>query len=138
MKRNPTFWLTAIVAGLMSYGIAHAQFGSFGRPPTNSFNRPALSPYLNLNRGGAPAINYFNLVRPQQDAALTFRGLRYGQQELFQQQSQFEQNRTYVGSGHATSFFNYSHYYPGFGRGSSGGSTPATQAFTFPNSNGGR
>src|SRR5688572_28997630 len=27
--------------------------------------RPTVSPYLNLNRGGAPGINYYSPVRPQ-------------------------------------------------------------------------
>src|SRR6266542_4675512 len=35
--------------------------GAFG----GQFSRPAVSPYLNINRGGDPAINYYGLVRPQ-------------------------------------------------------------------------
>ena len=37
-----------------------------GQPPTSPFSRPAVSPFLNLTRGGVnPAISYFGLVRPQ-------------------------------------------------------------------------
>ena len=135
MNRTRTLWLTATVVAFLCCGSVRAQFGTFGRSPTNSFNRPALSPYLNLSRGGSPAINYFNLVRPQQDAAQTFQGLQFRQNELCDQTQQFGTTPGYVGSGHATSYFNYSHYYPGFGRGGSSGSAPATQAFSLPNSN---
>src|SRR5262245_33245992 len=38
--------------------------GSIGQPPFTS--RPTVSPYLNLlRRGGSPALNYYTLVRPQ-------------------------------------------------------------------------
>jgi hypothetical protein len=38
--------------------------GSIGQPPFTS--RPTVSPYLNLLRsGGSPALNYYTLVRPQ-------------------------------------------------------------------------
>lgn len=44
-------------------------FGGGGYQPSvpvqyNPAYRPTLSPYLNLNRGGIPAVNYFNFVRP--------------------------------------------------------------------------
>ncbi len=35
------------------------------RTPTNS--RPTISPYLNLLRQGNPALNYYGLVRPEQE-----------------------------------------------------------------------
>ena len=37
------------------------------RPPVSPYPRPSVSPFLNLNRGGVPALNYYNLVRPQMD-----------------------------------------------------------------------
>jgi len=37
--------------------------------------RPGISPYLNLARGGNPAINYYGLVRPQIAAAQAFQTL---------------------------------------------------------------
>src|SRR5215203_848978 len=37
--------------------------------------RPGLSPYLNLNRGGNPAINYYGLVRPQIAAERAFQAI---------------------------------------------------------------
>src|SRR5215203_6920838 len=37
--------------------------------------RPGLSPYLNLGRGGNPAINYYGLVRPQIAAERAFQAI---------------------------------------------------------------
>lgn len=39
----------------------------YARPPISPYPRPTVSPYLNLARGGSTAVNYFNLVRPQQE-----------------------------------------------------------------------
>src|SRR5262245_31778220 len=48
---------------------AQAQFQRVGtRPQAGPLYRPPLSPYLNLARGGNPAINYYGLVRPIVDA----------------------------------------------------------------------
>jgi hypothetical protein len=33
--------------------------------PTQPYTPPVLNPYLNLLRGGNPAVNYYGLVRPQ-------------------------------------------------------------------------
>jgi hypothetical protein len=42
------------------YGFGANQYG------LNQYTRPpVVSPFLNLNRGGDPAINYYGLVRPQ-------------------------------------------------------------------------
>ena len=38
---------------------------SRGRSPFTS--RPTVSPYLNLLRGGSPVLNYYGLVRPEQE-----------------------------------------------------------------------
>ena len=44
---------------------ARAQF-QLGQRPTTPFGRPAVSPFVNLFRGGAgPGINYYGIVRPQ-------------------------------------------------------------------------
>jgi hypothetical protein len=111
MRQRRWLWsLIAMVAAGWAGDQAQAQFRGIGRPPANPFGRPAISPYLNLNRGGVPAINYFNLVRPQQDAFAAIQGLEYGQEQL--QQFQYGAQSPFVGTGHATSFFNYSHYYP--------------------------
>jgi hypothetical protein len=88
----------------------------------NTLSRPTVSPYLNLTRGGNPAINYFTLARPPID-------LR-AQQFRQQQATQGLQREVETGvraselppTGHSASYMNYSHYYPGLtGRGPAGG-----------------
>ena len=60
--------LLAIALLTVSVATANAQFG----PPTglapgaSGVRRPTVSPYLNLLRGGNPAVNYAGLVRPEQ------------------------------------------------------------------------
>jgi len=62
MKRY--FLLLVLAAGaiLESSTAIHAQ----PLPPSQP-QRPTFSPYLNMLRGGNPALNYFGLVRPQQE-----------------------------------------------------------------------
>lgn len=88
------------------------------------FNRPTVSPYLNLLRpqGGVGSPNYQSLVRPQLDQE------RINQQQ--RQQMQQLQSRVYQGptsqssagapiairaTGHTTQYMNYSAYYPALG-----------------------
>lgn len=84
-------------------------------------NRPTVSPYLNLNRGGPAGINYFNLVRPQFE---TQRSLQTINQEL--QQFGAGQFPGAMGAGTANplttgiveggtgypTYMYYSHYFP--------------------------
>ena len=98
--------------------------------------RPLVSPYLNLARPGNPGINYFGLVKPQIDVN---RQLQQLQQQQQLQQTQlgmgFPQEdgslAPYAITGHATSFFNYGHYYYQ-GLGSSGGAVPYATAPIAP------
>jgi len=88
----------------------------YGRYPGGAPFVAPTSPYLNLNRAGSsPAINYFNLVRPEFEFRNAYQSL----------QGQVNQNRELVRetivegglpvTGHSTSFLNYSHFYPGPG-----------------------
>lgn len=82
--------------------------------------RPAISPYVNLlRRNNSPAFNYFTLVRPEID----FRNqLQQQGAQLSQLRGQLDTQRAATPqqqqgpTGHATSFLNYSHYYPGISR----------------------
>lgn len=61
---------------------ARAQFG--GPQPMGS---PTISPYFNMLRGdGNPALNYYGLVRPQQEFAMQNQQLNQGIQGLQMQQ----------------------------------------------------
>jgi hypothetical protein len=65
MTRSALSTASLAVACLLGGGqLAHGQY-PYG---SNPYNRPAVSPYLNLLRGGAsPAFNYTTLVRPELD-----------------------------------------------------------------------
>ena len=61
-------YLVSTLFILSAHGVVTAQ-GPYVRPrqADNPYARPTVSPYLNLLRPGAsPAINYYGLVRPQQ------------------------------------------------------------------------
>ena len=88
-----SYWLTltltiTVVCGWSS--LAMAQFGGGSNPQGNS---PTISPYINLLRGGNTGLNYYGLVRPQQDFALQNQQLGQGIQSLqMQQGSQLQMN----------------------------------------------
>jgi hypothetical protein len=65
MKRRMILVL-AIAVWWIPVAALHAQapIGGFGGGVGN-ISRPTVSPYLNIIRGGDPAINYYGLVRPQ-------------------------------------------------------------------------
>ena len=106
-------WIAlASVTGLMCLAVQPARAQTFGRPPGNPLGSPVLSPYLNLARGGNPAINYYGIVRPQQELRRDYQQL---QQEILANQyalTTAETGAVQLTTGHAARFFNYSHYYP--------------------------
>ena len=109
--RNSLLVVASMGCLLFSGGVA------FGQPRVNNpyIQRPKVSPYINLLRGGNQPLLYQGLIGPQQDY-YRFRE----QQGLYNQQfqsglRQLSQQGTGV-SGHQTSFFNYSHYYRFGGR----------------------
>jgi hypothetical protein len=63
MTRSALLTASLALAGLLCQApAARAQYPYGGNP----YTRPAVSPYINLLRGGAsPAINYSTLVRPE-------------------------------------------------------------------------
>jgi hypothetical protein len=72
---------------------------------------PTVSPYLNLTQGGS-VTNYQSLVKPllEQDSAIRRQGASLN--NLQRQVSQQAYGGGGRGTGHATFFMNYSHYYP--------------------------
>jgi len=102
----------ASVAGLTFPAAQAAQAQVFGRPPGNPLGTPALSPYLNLANRGNAAINYYGIVRPQQEFRRDYVQL---QQELLATQSALtttDPGVLQLTTGHASRFFNYGHYFP--------------------------
>lgn len=79
MRRNLYAASVALVAGLLlAPATAGAQF-QYQRPVTNP--RPALNPILNMYRG-SPVVNYYGVVRPQQQTARTLQQLQQEFKEL--------------------------------------------------------
>src|SRR5688500_4172615 len=76
----------AAVVGVLALGTsvhAQPQIGSYSPPVVNP--KPAVSPYLHLNRGGSSAaVNFFGIVRPQLDNQRSIQQL----QQQFQIQTQ--------------------------------------------------
>ena len=104
--------LVLLVTGLVFIAAgARANAQGYVHPQTSPFPRPAMSPFLNLNRGGnSAAINYYGLVRPQQDTMTSLLQL--------QQMQQYGQGGFGLAgeqgipvTGHASRFMIYSHYY---------------------------
>jgi hypothetical protein len=99
----------AVIALGMSASASDARAQSpLGAPP------PPYSPYLNLLRPGTnPALNYYGLVRPQQDSARSMHAIQG--QLLNTQQSIADQASGDLATGHPTYFMNYGGYFMNMG-----------------------
>lgn len=109
MKRATlSILLTLLAPALARPALAQAVV----QPQVNPFVRPAISPYLNLFRSGNPAVNYYGLVRPQVQFQNSLQQLQQQEQPFatfgFYQQPGVA---TLPTTGHATRFFNTSHYF---------------------------
>lgn len=80
MRLSPMAMVVVWLGGLAMPSGVSAQFPAQQGGQANGFNRPAqtLSPYLNFNRGGDPAVNYFNGVRPFVQSGGNFGGMGNG------------------------------------------------------------
>ncbi len=138
MKRFTLAALAAVaLLPALAPGRASAQFPYQQPLGVNPSKRPAISPYINMMQGGNPAINYYGLVRPQMDTNRAIQRLAIGQQQQFGQAQPggaFLSNQDgnlggMPATGHATSFFNYSTYFPA---GTAGGQTGASSVGQRP------
>ena len=122
-----------LAAVLLEPGLAFAQRPA-GPPRTTS---PTVSPYLNLvRRGTIPAVNYYGLVRPEQEMR---RNLQSMQRQVYQNRSDLDAMA--VGAdpgmpvtGKAAMFLNTSGYFMTFSP--AGGSGFGTFGVTGPASPG--
>jgi len=104
------FVVTSWIILLVGVGTVGAQ-GPYVRPQTSPYARPALSPYLNLLHGGSPAINYYGLVRPQEEFSTSIQGI---QNEIHATQSELVNASTSAAlpvTGHRTQFFSHGGYF---------------------------
>jgi hypothetical protein len=119
--------------------VALAQAG-YALPPTGPFSRPVTSPYLNLNRAGAsPAINYYNLVRPEFREINTAQSLQLQVNQIRQQPTfQAEGRPELPATGYPVRFLDYGAYFAGApGQAGVRPATPARPATTPPPAPGG-
>src|SRR5438552_10658299 len=104
-------WGSLMVLG-MGVSPAWAQLGVYQRPYQP---RAPISPYLNLNRGGNAAINYYGLVRPQIETTRTLQNVEYQLQNSAANAAALPTTAdpTIVTSttGHPVMFLNSSHYF---------------------------
>lgn len=123
----------AVLAALALAGSVMAQ-GSIGSYPRTN-NRPTVSPYLNLTRGGNVAVNYYGLTRPQQDTNRTLQTIQQqlqhlplGPQGFLMGPTEVEQPPLTLTTGFRPSFGNTSHYFgaPGSHGVLGGGDGPAS------------
>jgi hypothetical protein len=123
---------TSFALLLLVSGVAHAQFGTLGQAPSRP--RPTVSPLITQGTGGGiNAFNYYGIIKPQFETNRSISQIQSGMQILNQDGSlqgpltQAQPNPLGgMQTGHATTFFNHSHYYPiPVGSGMSSGSTSA-------------
>jgi hypothetical protein len=93
-----------------------------GQPPVPGGNRPpAFSPYLNLFRGGSPAINYYGLIRPELQFRQAIQSLN---NDLTSNQNAINNLESGLGvvttTGHPTQFMNLGGYFMNSGMGAQG------------------
>jgi hypothetical protein len=127
--------LAALIVSGMATSAAHAQFPIGGYAPPQMPSPPPFSPYLNLNRAGtAPGINYFGLVRPQQQTAQQLQSLQNQQGMPTTDASGATvtpgQPVPMSTTGHPVYYFDYARFFPptglpyGVGVGGVGGGVP--------------
>ena len=116
-------------------------FGEYAtaQPPAPP-RTPPTSPYLNLLRGGAnPAVNYYGLVRPEQNLRQTLQGLQSAT-ETNQQNINTLAAGELAPTGANAQFFNHGRYFMTQRSGGASGSPTAAGSFgttTRPNQSGG-
>jgi hypothetical protein len=122
---NRLLWSLAAMGALLAAQSAQAQgFGGYVPPPTNPYpNYPLISPYLNLARPGNPAVNYYNLVVPQQTYNTQLQQLQVSTQQLGFATNTLaaqQQQQPVVGpllTGHPVRFMDFNRYFLTLGPG---------------------
>ncbi len=118
MIRWSIFALAAAVWGGLGLAPAAAQIPLGGYTPPFQ-PRPTFSPYLNLNRfGTSPGINYYGLVRPQQQTTQQLQNLQAQQNQLASaaalgaQVAPANEPLPLTQTGHGVAYFDWSRYFP--------------------------
>jgi hypothetical protein len=105
------FLLTLIVVAGIGPGSALGQL-PYTAPRTSPLPRPAFSPYLNLlNRNTNPAIQYYGIVRPEEEFTTSIQQLQVQGTSLQQSVGNLEANAAIPPTGHRSQFMNYNKYF---------------------------
>ena len=125
MKILLRFHATAILVGSLVAASTSLAQGPTTKPFENTYRRPNVSPYMQLQQQGMNPLQnqniYQTMVQPQMEQQL-------GQIEQLQQRRQMQQIQSQVANmnsprsrqldesirptGHASTYMNYSHFYP--------------------------
>jgi hypothetical protein len=108
----------------VSFASAQVPLGGYSPPQVGP---PAFSPWLNMNRPGGGATNYFGMVKPQMQTQQQLQNLQY-QQNLLQSGVGTgvgaDQNVPLSTTGHPVRYMDYSRYFPLYGMPGGGGGIP--------------
>ena len=130
-RLTPVLLLAAVAWLFSSAGSASAQPFPLSAPNYGVGYRPALSPYLNLLRGGDPAANYFIGTVPEQDRRQNTRLFSSALIEMDQRVTNLTQELDLsvpiTSTGHITAFGNTGNYFA-----TNHVVTPASRAITAP------
>ncbi len=136
---NRSLWIVSFGVLMTLAGEPASAQTVYQRPQTNPFGQPAFSPYLNLlRRGSAPGINYFGIVRPEQQFNASINSL---QRQVATNTSNIageEANNNLPFTGHPTQFMNTSHFFQSQGGvGGGRGAAPSRTSFSSGAKSGG-
>jgi hypothetical protein len=114
-----TLWVALLAVGMVMLATASrapAQYPQYyQRPGFNTYSGPALSPYLNLLRGGSPSANYYLGVLPEFDRRAKDLQFRTEIQDLERRTAMTpetgELGPLLPETGHPSYFANYGSYY---------------------------
>jgi hypothetical protein len=113
MKSTKFYCLAVVSLELLAFSQNASAQLPYTQPATtpNPYSRPAYSPFLNLLRPGDPAINYYGLVRPQQQFRAGLFQSQVQNASLQQSVSSLEQTQGVLITGNRGTFLNYSRYF---------------------------
>lgn len=110
--------LTGLTLGSGGQAIGQYVNPIYPRPVYSPYSRPALSPYLNLTRGGNPATNYYLGVLPELDRRATDTAFRAAILDLDRRTALIGREvetiaglETLPSTGHAVQFMSFYPYY---------------------------
>jgi hypothetical protein len=99
------------LAALAALGVGSARAQTYIRPPTAPYTQPVVSPYLNLLHRGNVAVNYYGIVRPQEQTTTAIQQLAQ-----YETAAPTEANPTAIpDTGRGSRFMTYGRYFNNVG-----------------------